>query len=539
MIKNIFIPEVVNGYYPIAHRILGISITTHSISAVQIKLHARTTTIEKTWDEWLVQNGETSLQERVSTILATIVGQAQYDELRTSLPSNNIIFKELTLPFLDREQLDLVVRYEVEPLLPFSLQDTTIDFIITAQDMTAKTSTIMVAAVPNAVIKEHLELYTASGIEPTVITIDMFDVYSLYTLTTSPDKEISVGLTAIDMQTTTIGYSVNNQLKLIRVIPQGLMHFAKKISSTTGITLQQSVEELMRFGMVNTEDPQYTETMSTVLRQFARELQFTFESFATQHQTTTANLKIFILGIGATIPDFAAALSTHMPYPCSIIDLAALLKADNIVLEKNIALHIDHIPALGAAIPTRQTEEFNLKKGIFVASEATEILKPVVIAGVLLLSIFGLLLYHTYQQKSMLLSAKKSLSNEVLSHLKEENLVEPDTFSLPDALNEAQDKITQEEEIWFAFSSQTRFSMLKNLQALSAAIDREGVQLKLERIELTENSISIKGSVPGYPNLKRLEKELEKSDLFVSVPALQELEFDETLQLKHKNGGRS
>lgn len=128
------------------------------------------------------------------------------------------------------------------------------------------------------------------------------------------------------------------------------------------------------------------------------------------------------------------------------------------------------------------------------------------------------------------------MEREVINSLEERNLT--DNKFIVKAVEEAQEKVEKEEELWFAFSRQTRFSFLKALQDLSSAIDKKALGLSLKKLVLTPNNIAIEGEVKGFPELKILEKELRESNLFIAVPPLQELKFNEKLFLK-KNGEHS
>lgn len=103
------------------------------------------------------------------------------------------------------------------------------------------------------------------------------------------------------------------------------------------------------------------------------------------------------------------------------------------------------------------------------------------------------------------------------------------------AETEAAEKVQREEELWFAFSRQTRFSFLKALQEMSSAIDRDAIGLKLRKLVITPNALLFEGEVKDFNALKVLERELRESNLFIIVPTMQELKINEKFFFK-KNG---
>ncbi len=60
-------------------------------------------------------------------------------------------------------------------------------------------------------------------------------------------------------------------------------------------------------------------------------------------------------------------------------------------------------------------------------------------------------------------------------------MIPEDTNDLEDALQKAQDELAREEKTWFAFSSQSPALFLKYLLELTSHIDKESLELVLEK----------------------------------------------------------
>ena len=60
-----------------------------------------------------------------------------------------VIFKDLTLQLSDPDKIRMVLDYEIEPMLPFSIHDATIDFIVTKTQKDPQQTTVLVAAIRN------------------------------------------------------------------------------------------------------------------------------------------------------------------------------------------------------------------------------------------------------------------------------------------------------------------------------------------------------------------------------------------------------
>jgi Tfp pilus assembly PilM family ATPase len=134
MIKNIFIPEKIGDRYLFSKRIIGFDIGKTHINATQLYLNGTHVTLEKFIEIPLELGTVTNYPERVGNAIKLVMLQVdRYDEIRTSLSSSLVVFKEIKLPFVGHDKIALVIDFEIEPLLPFAINDALVDFIITKE----------------------------------------------------------------------------------------------------------------------------------------------------------------------------------------------------------------------------------------------------------------------------------------------------------------------------------------------------------------------------------------------------------------------
>ena len=112
-----------------------------------------------------------------------------------------------------------MIGYEVEPLLPFALNDAVIDCIVTKEIREEKSSEVLVAAVQNQYIAQHLALFEAAGVQPEKVTIDLFAFYGLYRLIPAyAQQKGGIVLMEIEPQSTRMAYIYDGQLRFIRTL---------------------------------------------------------------------------------------------------------------------------------------------------------------------------------------------------------------------------------------------------------------------------------------------------------------------------------
>jgi type IV pilus assembly protein PilM len=537
-IKNVLVPEKVGSYYLVPQRVLGFDINKTSIHVTQLLLQGRNIILEKFIDQPLELDPTIPYGDRVTQTIKTVLTRVdRYDALRSSISSSMAIFKELTLPFVDPEKISMVLNYEIEPFLPFPISQTIVDFVITQTNLEQKNSVVLVAAVKKEYVSEHLGYFTHAGISPTAITVDLFDLYGLYKFIPRYAKEPGNNvLIDLGFNVTRIAYIVDGRLTLVRTLSKGILQWAKNVGQVTNISTNEALEKLIRFGLEHNDDPAYNNAIKDSVTSFLHEIKFTLDSFIAQTKTEQRINKIFLLGQGADIAHITSFFNKQLTIDCELFEVNELLKTDFVSLKNENRIPRSAILSLGTALTTPTVEKFNLRKQEFAVEDTSLFYKQLITASSFLLFIFGGLLFHSFWQVSLLKKAAQKFEQETVKTLNQRGLAKGKTMA--EASKQAEEKVTQEEAIWFAFSSQTRFSFLKYLQDLSSAIDKEATGLVLKKLIITEQeprSMVLEGEVPDFDALKILERELKQSNMFISIPSLQSPKFSITLQLK-KNG---
>ncbi len=539
LIKNVLIPEKFGNYYLLSQRVIGFVITKSAVHATQLLMHGRGVTFERFFMEAIPTDPTIAFADRVALAIKTILSQAdRYDAVRTSLQSSTAIFKNLTLPFLDHEKISMVLNYEIEPYLPFPTTDAVIDFIITKSNKELKSSDVLVCAVQKSHIAEHLSYFKAAGITPDAITIDLFDVYGFYRLLPNyKDLKGTVALVDISFNFTSIAYLIDGQLMLLRTLPKGITFWAKTIAQSLTLTPQDTLEKIIRFGLDKTSEEQYGKAITDTVGVYLQDIKFTLDSFAAQTPQPKELHKILLLGDGAEIPHITTFFTEHLGTKCEEFDTNAILKVQHYSLKKGKKIPQTETVSLSTALITPIMNHFNLLKQEFAPTHDTLFTKQSITALVLLGTIFVSLVGVNFIRVSRLNKEVTASEQEVLSTLKKLGLSNAKSLSV--ALREAEEKVSEEEAIWFAFSQQTRVSFLKYLEKLSVAIDRKALGLKITKFIITQqepSSLTLEGEVKDFEALKVLERELKNTNLFLTIPSLQTTKFNVQMPLKKNNG---
>ena len=175
MIKNIFLPEKIGNYYLFSKRIVGVDIGKTHVNTALLHMHGKIITIENCFEEKIKNGPAGTHDKRIVEALKIIFERlGSHDAVYTTLSSSLVVFKKLKLPFTSHEKIEMVVNFEVEPLLPFSIQEAIVDFIVTKKTPEEKSSDILVAAVQKKHIVHCLEIFGDAEIFVDKIVVELF-----------------------------------------------------------------------------------------------------------------------------------------------------------------------------------------------------------------------------------------------------------------------------------------------------------------------------------------------------------------------------
>jgi Tfp pilus assembly PilM family ATPase len=112
---------------------------------------------------------------------------SKYDRLTVSMPSIDVVLRELSLPFSERDKVMQVLKFEVESdLFHIDIDEVVCDFLELQDDRA--TSTLLVAAQPKDSIQIGLDILEAAGLDSSVFDLDYASLASLTSVLPAVDS---------------------------------------------------------------------------------------------------------------------------------------------------------------------------------------------------------------------------------------------------------------------------------------------------------------------------------------------------------------
>lgn len=525
MIRSLFFPDRIGSYVLFAKRVVACEITKTHIQAAVVKLKGNNRIIEKVLEKPIENNTGLGYTDRAAIALQGLLAEiGSYHELQLVVSCNQLVFKELTVPFTSERKIKLILPFEIEPLLPFPLHDASIDCIATKSNEAS--TVIFAAALKQDQLREHLEIATKAKVKLDKVAVDMFELFALYKeIYTPKNQQGNHVLMYMGLHTTRLAVVSNGQLRAIRFLNQGIIKLAKIIN--------EDVEHILKVG-INLDRPD----LMDVSAPFFSDIKMTLEAITEKLLQGKPLEQIILMGSAIDIKNMHEFIERSLHIPSIWLGTHTVLQSGIAGFKENHRLSNTNIIGIASALSFDLTRDFNLNKAASEEQEAVVFKQQLIAAGSIMLGTLLIVLGYNFYAMSRFKSEINASEQEAIALLKSKipALAKRPLTSLDTARRTAQTEVAREKQIWFALSPQNRASFLLYLQELFTRIDVDGLGLVVTRLTLTEDAMIIEGSVKNYESLNRFEEDLRQSKLFVNVPRLEELKFSAKIGLSTHYG---
>ena len=507
MIKDIFVPSRIGSYYIFHKRVLGFELNATSVQASLLYFSGNKVVIENSMTIALQDQSQASIINAIKKIATTI---GRYDEVVTSLISSTVVFKELVLPFIGREKIKMIVGFEIEPHLPFTLDEAIIDFIITDENKEKSQTTILVAATRQSDLDAQTAYFEKAGIQLDNVTLDMFALYDFYRHGMYVAQAYN-SLLVVDFSIDAIRilYIQKGLLKSVRLVPYGLTFMMSKADENNSSAMQhRMLDELLQSNAQEEQDVIDQDVAQKITIDFCKQITLSLSFFQKQIKNFTTPSKVICLGAGTGIPTFLEQTLVHCQIPVEILDIKKVLHRSDITIQKKVKVDAQHSSSLIIALSAAHYGDVNfLLKKQDIAKNSLLNKQLLIIAFISLSTIAGVYFYGQYQLRIWEAAYNKS-KKEITNTLKEEMDVDIKGIKrVSDIVSKAQEKLEQSKKVCFSFSEKNH-SFLRYLQELSSNVDKQSIGLDLKKISLHDKEVILQGSVKDWPELDIFKKEL-------------------------------
>ena len=200
-----------------SRKFLGLDVRYDSVSAVLVTSSLRETQIEGCLRVPIPDTGDPAagLRSAMEAVQAGMDTAQAY--CIASIPADEISFRNLRVPFTGEKKIDQILPFELEPIVPFPLENLVIDFQTLPHAGLGGATDLIAVAAQKSTIETYLDAFAGVGIDPQILIPSGYSTaVCLNRFASPPDDWILVD---IGSHRDTLFFIASGQVRLIRSLP--------------------------------------------------------------------------------------------------------------------------------------------------------------------------------------------------------------------------------------------------------------------------------------------------------------------------------
>lgn len=345
-------------------KVLSIDIGTHSIKIVVAKHQSKIVNVEKAFNipTPLGSYSDGNI-ERAELIIESIKNSLDENKIKVkdvifTVESSSVITREITLPVVKNEELESMVRFEIEQYLPIDFNEYIIQYKILEEfkDIDAKKLRILVAALPKEIVKAFFDLNRELKLKPIALDIHTNAVSKIFDIETKiGDENYSLNETVavIDIGHSSINLNIINNgiLEFNRKIQSGGKHITDNIARSYNLSIEDaevrkiengdlelSLDKLAKPTMIN-------ELVKENVDIWVEEIQRIFRYYTSRKMGNRIN-KIFLHGGSSKIKELDSYMKNYINLPILRIESMGSIKFSKGLDKCELSIFLNSISAI-------------------------------------------------------------------------------------------------------------------------------------------------------------------------------------------------
>jgi type IV pilus assembly protein PilM len=338
--------------------LIGLDIGSSTVKAIELNLKGKDKGFELTGlgvanlpAEAIVQGAFLNSGEIVDTIREAIdAGGFKTKDVAVAVSGHSVIVKKVSLPAMNREELEDQIQWEAEQYIPFDVNEVHLDFQILETSEGEGQMDVLLVAAKKDLVDDYYQVIAEAGLNPVVIDVAAFAVENAYEHNYEEPGEDVIALVNIGAQVVNINVVERGVPAFTRDITTGGNQYTEEIQKALSVSFEEA--ERLKLGGQGPDAeqdvvPQEVETAlrsvtDIVIGEIARSLDF--------YTATAADSRIsrvLLSGGGAKIVGLSAAFADRTGLSVGILDpLARMLPSKGFEPETLAEL----APSLGVGV---------------------------------------------------------------------------------------------------------------------------------------------------------------------------------------------
>jgi Tfp pilus assembly PilM family ATPase len=419
-----------------------------------------------------------------------------------SLPTTDIMFRQVSLPFRDDNKIRKTLPFELEPLIPFAVSEIVTDYL------KVHASGLLVAAVTKKVIQDWIALVEGNLGE--VIVIDISSAALTAAILEKKPANVCGLLLDIGASSTTAVFYENGIIVQLRSLSIGGNQMTAALAADMSAEISQN--ELTK---INADYSATGVKVTDLCHKFCLELKNTIEFMKLNDILQRDLTQIIITGGGSLFPPLKKELENYFALSVETLDLA---RSKQIEIQGNLkGKYQPQImnTALAAAMRIfNGNTSFNFRQGEFAAKNVRIKLREqlrwaAVVAGIILcLAAVNQVLDYGIQAQ------RQNNIKKQISHIFKKNF--PEAQTMVDPVQQLRTKLAENKKTFGLSEGARDIPVVDLLKEISGLISTSR-DIVITDFSYENTAVLIKGHAKDIDDVSAIKNELAKSRYFKDV----------------------
>ncbi len=460
-----------------SRKVLGLDIRNESLTAVVVKTSLRENRIDAHAHIPIPDNDED--HDRFKRAIEILCREIDIDgcDWVVSISADHFSYRLLKIPFRDVKKIQMVLPFELEPTVPFPVDDLNVDFIALKSDGHGDHTDVIAVAVPKSELTPYVDTLAAIKIDPEMITLS--GLPAAVCLSNQTDGENDRLFLKVERTLSTLFIIGGGRVKLIRSFPT----------------------------------PEARDLLADSLGVF---VQRTLAAYGELAQSQYQPLDMVVTGSGLNGAKFDADMARVMELPVNRLNLADRLNIifdsensnlwDSALMDNALALALMEIEGIRSV--NFHKDGFAAKK--FIVKHKQFFIKT----GILAASVLFLLCLNMLVE-SYTLNRQIDRFDRQITGIFQETF--PEVKRIVDPFQQMQIKVQEFKKDAVVQSATTPHHLsIDILNSISKSIS-ESISVDITRMVISADSVLISGTTNTFEAVDDIKSKLELVDMFKKV----------------------
>jgi len=267
--------------------------------------------------------------------------------------SSSIINRDITIPIVEDDEMETVIRYEIQQYLPINLDDYIIQFVVLDEivdDVGAKLK-VNVTSFPEKMAFSYYSVINSLDLNPYALDVTYNSVNKIanYSQYTSKDGQVIGGTVAfVDMGATSINVAIfkNGKLDFTRMIKSGGDNIDYALSQSLNMSIKSTESiKIKEADLLSNKEDAKNETIRKAVDDILEELERILQFYMNKSNTNID--KVYIYGGLSNLNNINLYIKNKLS-----MDIARIDRVSNIditstdLLNENIGQYLNAIGAI-------------------------------------------------------------------------------------------------------------------------------------------------------------------------------------------------